>query len=275
VGLSCVCFLATFVNPYHVGVYRPVFEYGAQTGAYKVIQELTALDFRQLPDWIVLGATLTAVFVLGRRGQRSSWEFLLLAAACLFAFRAKRDLWFVLLAVLTIVPAPGAVVAPEATFALTRRRAGLIAVMTLAIVIGVFGGRKLSEERMRAVVADLFPARAAAAIRDGGYTGPLYNHFDWGGYLIWELPHLRVGMDNRMNVHGDERISRSMQTWNGNKGWDKDPELERARVVLAESSCALASLLRLDARYRIAHEDEVATVFVRRLDERQGALSPK
>src|SRR5262249_4795112 len=190
---------ATFVNPYHVWVYRPILEYGTQTGAFKMIQELTALDFRQPPDWIFLALTLVTVFVLGRRSQGprrtvTSWDFRLFASACVFAFRARRDIWFVLLAVLAILPTPNAE-ARSVRFRLTRRRAGLIALMTLAITIGLALGRRISEERMREAVGQTFPVRAAAVVRAGGFTGPIYNQFDWGGYLIWELPHLRVCMD--------------------------------------------------------------------------------
>jgi hypothetical protein len=97
-----------------------------------------------------------------------------------------------------------------------------------------------------------------------GKTGvaPVYNNFGWGGFLIWNLPELPVSMDGRTSVHGDARIARSMATWRGEPGWDADPELSRAGVIIASTRAPLTSLLRQDSRFRLVHEDPVAVVFV-------------
>ena len=44
-----------------------------------------------------------------------------------------------------------------------------------------------------------YPARAAAFDESRGYGGPLFNDFNWGGYLIWRLPGLPVSVDGRTN----------------------------------------------------------------------------
>ena len=105
-------------------------------------------------------------------------------------------------------------------------------------------------------------ARACEEVQRHGYRGPLYNSFDWGGYLIWRLPHLRVSIDGRTNLHGEERIQWSLDTWAGRKGW-REGELATARLVIAEASAPLASLLRTDGRFKLVYEDELAAVFVR------------
>jgi hypothetical protein len=55
-------------------------------------------------------------------------------------------------------------------------------------------------------VAAKYPAQDAAVIEDQACRGPLFNHYDWGGYLIWRLPDLPVAMDGRANLHGNERM---------------------------------------------------------------------
>jgi hypothetical protein len=124
----------------------------------------------------------------------------------------------------------------------------------------------MTPERMEEAVAARFPARAAAAVEQAGCAGPLYNHFDWGGYLIWRLPQLPVSIDGRTNLHGDDRLQRAFDTWNGLRSWHDDPELSAAAMVIADSNCPLASLLRLDPRFRVFHEDDVGVVFVRAPD---------
>jgi hypothetical protein len=96
----------------------------------------------------------------------------------------------------------------------------------------------------------------------------LYNDFNWGGYLIWALPRLPVALDGRTNLHGDERIFRIERTWAGGKGWEDDPDLAAANVVVADTNAALTSLLRRDGRFEAVYEDAVAVVFVRRTEGR-------
>ena len=83
-----------------------------------------------------------------------------------------------------------------------------------------------SPRHLREAVGEKFPAEAAAFIEKQGYVGSIYNHYDWGGYLIWRLPDLRVVMDGRANLHGDERILRSLKTWAGGKGLGFRPRAE-------------------------------------------------
>jgi hypothetical protein len=87
---------------------------------------------------------------------------------------------------------------------------------------------------------------------------------NWGGYLIWKLPSRLVTIDGRTNLHGEERLGRSLATWAGSRGWDDDPDLGAAKFVLVEVTSPLASLLRRDCRYVVLHEDGQALVCVRK-----------
>jgi hypothetical protein len=67
-----------------------------------------------------------------------------------------------------------------------------------------------------------------------------------------------------MNVHGDERIKRNLETWSGRRGWNADVELGSARLIIGDINLALMSLLRFDPRFKLVYEDEVAVVFIAR-----------
>ena len=45
---------------------------------------------------------------------------------------------------------------------------------------------------------------AASAIR--GCPGPIYNHFDTGGFIIWFVPEQRVFLDSRHNPYPDHLL---------------------------------------------------------------------
>ena len=58
------------------------------------------------------------------------------------------------------------------------------------------------------------------------------------------------------------RVKRSLSTWAGYPGWDLDPELASARLVIAELGRPLASHLCLDTRFKLVYEDDTAAVLV-------------
>ena len=80
--------------------------------------------------------------------------------------------------------------------------------------------------------------------------------------MIWRLPQLPVSMDGRTNVHGADNVARSIYTWSGSPEWVSDSELKAAGVVIGPINTALSSILRLDDRYELVYEDDVAAVFV-------------
>jgi hypothetical protein len=265
VALTAACLVATLVNPYGIGLYQVVVEMPTQSGAFNLVSEVQAMPFRGPEDWLVLGLAGLAAFTLGRRRKLSTFEILLLASSAFFSFRAQRDLWLVVFAALAIfVTDTGQPRVTADTFAWTRWRILVVAGATVLVLVVTAWRRDLTEVHLQEEVAANYPARAAAVIEQRGYPGPLYNHYNWGGYLMWRLPHLPVSIDGRANLYGDEQLERSALTWKGHRGWNRDPDLRAARLVIADPKSALASLLRLDARFQVAHEDAVAVVFVAR-----------
>jgi hypothetical protein len=265
VALTAACFLATLCNPYHLRLYGVVVDYAAQTGAYDLVEEHLAMDFRSVWNWAQLALALGAAFALGRRRYISSFEGLLLIAAAYFAFHSRRDLWFMVLTSLAIMTSgerSGTFLADR--FPLTPRRVITLCV-GVVLVLAVIGWQQdLSFSGLNRAVEEKFPVGAAAFVAKHGYPGPLYNPFDWGGYLIWRLPELPVAMDGRTNLHGVEWIVRSYRTWAGEPGWETDPELTVARVVIGRSSSPLVHLLRNDPRFQLVYDNELAVVLVAR-----------
>jgi hypothetical protein len=134
-------------------------------------------------------------------------------------------------------------------------------VVLTAVLVKV---RELDDDNLKRTVAGVFPVDAARYINDQGCRGALYNDFNWGGSLIWALPEHPVAVDGRTNLHGDERLLRFGSTCSGLVGWQDDPELAAAGVVVADSTGPLAGLLAHDCRFQLAYKDSVATVFVKR-----------
>jgi hypothetical protein len=267
--LTIACAAATLVNPYSYHLYAVVWDYATQTQAYRIILEFGPLEFREAWEWLVLALFGFAAFTLGRRAQLSTFHLLLLAGTALLAFRHRRDVWFLVLssaAIVTMSLGKGTE-GQVAEFPLTWRRMAFLFGLVGVMVPVVAFQQHLTNQRLEQEVAATYPVEAVRVIETRGDVGPVFNHFNWGGYLAWRLPRLPVSLDGRTNLHGDAKILRCSNTWAGGTGWENDPDLVAANVVIAEKDMVMTDLLRKDPRFALIHEDGVALVFVRHRPE--------
>jgi hypothetical protein len=267
VGLTAACLLATLVNPYGYRVYEAVWEAVTQPGPASYIDEMKAMEFRYASEWATLLLAVAAAFALGRRRDLSAFDLLFLLAGSYCAFRAKRDVWFLILAALALVPPVArASTTPEESGprlpAFAWGILGALAIAVLAVFIGL--GRELTESGLQEEVRKAFPVAAARVAREYHAGGPVFNAFNWGGYLMWELKGDRVALDGRCNVHGDDRILTIGAAWVGDESWKKNADLAAAAVVVGERGAPLSNLLKSDDRFREIYEDAQAIVFVRK-----------
>jgi hypothetical protein len=257
VWLFLLCLLATFINPYHVRVYGVIWEYATQPLPYSVVSELQAPKFRSPSEWLMLVFFGLAAFALGAKRQWDPFGILLLVGAAGLGFRARRDLWVVVFAASVVIcqawEARNSRLAVNA-FRWTRQR--LLATSSIAGVLSFFflySEGAAHELLLQEIVDAHFPSSAIGVIAQRGAPGPLYNDCNWGGYLIWTLHQkgvdLPVTIDGRTNLHGDDRLRRYFNAWNGRPGWESDPELSQAGIVLLPPNSPLAELLRRDPRF--------------------------
>jgi hypothetical protein len=260
-GIFFTSLLATLVNPYGPKIYETVYQYMHQPKVFSLVIELRAMDFRQAPHFVALFLMLAAAMAAGwRRERRLLWPALLFLGA-VFAFRSVKEIWF-LSVVSTCVLSDGwrEGLAWEPSKLALRERL-LVAIAVVALIVVAYRHYDVSNDWVEIQVSGKFPEAAVRYIEKNHLAGPIYNDFNDGGFVIWRLPWLRVAMDGRTNVHGDERVGHSADVWNGKPGWDTDAELLHANVILAPRSAALASLLRLDPRFRVVFQDAQAVVF--------------
>lgn len=76
-----------------------------------------------------------------------------------------------------------------------------------------------------------------------------------------DIPELPVVIDGRTNLHGDRRLEQLWGVWQAQPGWDTNPEMRSAKLIVADHGRPLTWLLRRDPRYRISYEDPTAVIF--------------
>lgn len=253
--------LATLVSPYHVFIFNPIGEYIGQTGAFQNISELHPMLFRSPGDWIVLSLTLAAVFALGWQRNWSVFPSLLLILGVFLGFRARRDAWFIVLTAIGIIGHHLRLRWPSNSYTFSKGQIATVTVLVASSLLFFTLYRQINERNLQSIVAKTFPVDAVAYVARNRLRGPIFNTLDWGGFLIWRLPELPVTIDGRTNLHGDQRVEALFDVWLGRPGWDSNPELRSANIIIADHSRPLTWLLRSDSRYRLAYEDRTALVF--------------
>lgn len=256
--LLAVSSLATLLNPYGWSLYRVVWEYASQSAPLVYIQEMQSLPFRGLPNWIALFLIVLAVFALGAAPRKNVLLIALLAFASYFGLRSQRDVWFpVTVALITLasqMKKPEGFVRSPCNYWIAIPVGFAVSLLFMASY------DRFSNAALRQAAEEHFPEKASRFVEAHHLQGPIFNSYNWGGYLIWRLPGLPVSIDGRANLYEDT-LATAANTFTGQKGWSDDPSLKRARTLILEGNGALASILRVDPRYRLLYEDKTAAVF--------------
>jgi hypothetical protein len=262
-GALAASLLATLANPFGWRIYQAAYDLATQGGALNKVLELQAIPFRDLPDFSILFLALGSAAALAWQRRFVLFETALLAFAAVLSFRSRRDVWamatvgvLILASRITGSEKKSAVRLPRLAPAVAVLVAGL-AVLAGARVMGV------NNAQLKTQLVKGLPVRAVEAVLAKGYAGPVFNNYDWGGYLIWAL-RMPVSVDGRAAFYGDQRIDRSVGTWSAQPDWASDAQLMKAGMVIGPVTAPLNQVLRMDPRFQLAYEDKVAAVFVAR-----------
>ena len=115
---------------------------------------------------------------------------------------------------------------------------------------------------------EYLPVEAVRFIRANNLPGPMFNSYNWGGYLIWHLyPDYPVFIDGRTDLYNDEFIREYVKVTLARPGWRKVLDQYGVDFILIESDSILAAFLAEGDEWQSVHVDTVATIFLRNTPE--------
>ncbi len=256
-GAACVA--ATCVGPYSFHIYRVVFSYASSKVIYSMLTEMQALSFLGPSHFVELLLAAGAFVALGWQKKLDLFRLLLLVAASVLGFRMTRDAWFLCItaaAVIADLPAPET--AGEETFRLPELAA--VALASALLLVLVARNTDFDQRGIDRVITSQFPVDAVNYIRQHPVGGPLYNSFNWGGFLIFYMPEYPVAIDGRTDLYGDDLDAHFYATENAEPSYSTDPHLADSGLVILQNRVPLAKVLPTDRRFRVIYRDDVATV---------------
>lgn len=262
IAIAGACILAVCISPYSYHLYQIVYGYATAKMPYKMIREMQPIAFQSPSQYLQLLLTGVAFFAVGRKKHIDPFKFALLVLATVIGYRMMRDAWFICIVAAACL-SDFRVNEEDTQPAEAWYEWAALAVFL--VVAGLLFAQDTNFNRvgLDAQISRLFPVNAANYLRRHPEPGPLYNAFDWGGFLIWYTPDYPVAIDGRTDLYGDELSGRFFATGNGDDSYATDPYLDQAGVVLLLRDMPLTVLLYRDPRFQKIYEDNLAVLFVK------------
>ena len=276
-GVGVLCGLALLVNPYTWGTWTLPFRTVGIKALQGFIQEWASPDFHNLYEQPMLWLLFALLAVVGFSGRRWDWSDLIVVVVFGYsAFLARRNiapLALVIGPVLTRQAQPivesvlarirlPASVRKDLNPALSGALNWLI-VLLVAVAVSLRCAVELSPKTIDTAQQRVAPVRAVEWLKQSRLTGPIYNSYNWGGYLVWAFPQEPVFVDGRTDVYDDEFLREYVKVMFVRPGWPEVLDRYGVRLALTERESFLATLLATRPGWRLAYSDDQTVLCVR------------
>ncbi|CAG1015323.1 hypothetical protein ANAEL_05234 [Anaerolineales bacterium] len=270
---SAIALLAVSINPNGLRLWKLPFQ---QVNVSLGIQEWLSPDFHQFYAHPMLWLLFLLIFGLGFAQKRISFTDLFkgLGFAYLFFFAQRNLIAYTIIilpivekylssAIANIAAVPGLQKSLE-RFASQTSKGQFPQKATVAInsiLISLFSLSLLGYTYLVSTpesIAKEVPAKAVEWIKQNRPRGPIFNSYNWGGYLIWGLRDYPVFIDGRADLYGNELIREWSEIV---EGTDKGLGLLESRginLIFLEPHYSLLNKLDPDEWKKVYSDQQIA-----------------
>ena len=144
----------------------------------------------------------------------------------------------------------------------TTRRTLVFNAVVLASVVGFAAIRMHSvAARQPQTESETFPTGAVQFLLSARPPGPILNHYNFGGYLIWKLKgQYPVFIDGRADLYGDDFLHEFAQTYYIGFDWQKPFEQWNIRAVVLPPDAPVLPALALTGGWKEVYRDSQAVI---------------
>jgi hypothetical protein len=232
------------------------------------INEWASPNFHGSDQWPFLLLLLATLVTLAwSRTRVRPRDVLLLSTSAFAGLSSTRMIPFFALAAVPIV-SRSLKSWPRCEHSLTHQLPAVFAVLNGVILLAMAGFVSLHLAHLirdqPQAEASHFPAAAVAYLAAHPPAGPIFNHYDWGGYLIFKLyPITRVFIDGRADLYGDNLMRQFGDSYYLLNGWQQPLWQWKIRTVIVPANSALATGLRNAPGWVQSYEDSKSVIFSR------------
>lgn len=268
-AVVAACMLATLITPYFFHPYQ-IFFGTTFSAANAYLPDCHAPGFRRAQDYVLLLLVMSGFLALGLRRSRDWFLIALLAISAGVSFYSQRDVWVVVLAAVAVLgetvassqfPVPGSQTPDSKAPWRELLISGVLACIVLTLAVFVIVPRSASA--LLGKVGESYPVAASDYIRAQRLPQPLFNAFEWGGFLSWYLPEYPVAIDGRVTLYGDDYVVEYSKVMNADVRYTDFPAMANARTIVLPASAIMAQALKTLPGFKVAYSDSVALVLTR------------
>lgn len=260
-GIGVVSLATTFINPYGIELYTEVFRTMFDSELHATIIEWArfALPIGVIPyalawvgltvyrnrrDWRRYVQFETLLFVMAVTSMRMTPLFVLMSLNGLQ--QTVRDI-------------------RDETPKKYRPQQARLAAMAGVVLVCVSLLAPVAESVSGNALSILYPARAVQYLREHPCQGNLFNSYNFGGYLIWQLPGQKVYIDGRMPSweHGDSTYMKEYLRILENESYRNEQFAQYdIECVLVENTAKIRTQLK-NQGWKVVVDDEYSSLLLR------------
>ena len=133
----------------------------------------------------------------------------------------------------------------------------------LAGLLLINGFKLDSQQKGNQFLPEIFPVEAINFMESDLPDGYGFNHFPWGGYLLYRLwPEKLVFIDGQTDFYGEELTRQYEQVITLSPGWEEIISEYDIDWVIIPAESPLGTRLKMDEKLKIHYQDEVAIVLI-------------
>ncbi|MBM2843591.1 MAG: hypothetical protein HW404_1428 [Anaerolineales bacterium] len=266
-----LCLAAGAVNPHGPAILAYPFKTVSLPVLQSYVQEWQPPDLRTLQLLPFLGMLLFLIVALGiRRTTPTTTELFTAGGWMALALLAVRNVPVFALAAAPVIArhtsaALRSVDRGPASGTTVREKRALNAALGagLLTLLLAWTAVQASPGRTRAHLEAQVPVAAVQSMRELRPDGNLFNDYNWGGYVLWELsPAYSTFVDGRTDVFSAEVFEDYVLLWATQPGWEAAIERWNIAVVLLPPRSPLVTALR-EAGWEARFSDDQAVVLLR------------
>lgn len=273
IGLGMI--LAVCINPSGYNMLRYPFN-TVQINALKdYIQEWQSPNFRQLTVQPFIWLLLITFSVVGVSGKKVAISDLLLVSgfAYMSLIAARNISLFSLAAPLVITRHSQYLMeqfkakhksSQKMLGKEVRYRAGLnwLIVFGLLLLVVIKAMMVYPEPVNRAAFNSFLPISAVSEIKKNYPPGRIFNSYNWGGYLLFNLQEYQVFVDGRTDLYSDEIINQWISVVQAKSGWHDILDQWKVRLIILEKEYPVVNLLA-ENNWQLFYQDDQSVVYLR------------
>lgn len=256
VGWGAAMALVPLLNPYGLHVYTLFFTI---TGNADFVGEWRPYPTDSWQFALLLGFTAFAVVSTIRR-RFNVFDLVRLGVLATLSFQSSRS---GVVMVIFLGPRILSWFAEDASAWPAWLRRGITVAVTCAVL--AVCGQRVASGQGASLALDVrhLPVAAVEFVQRHGLSGPLYNDYNFGGYLLWKAPELPVFVDGRIEVYQGQVLDDHLRISRAEPGWSALLDQYGVNLVLVRPERTLTDALLQDAAWDLVYFDYNTVVFVR------------